>query len=308
MSETENINNVLQRNSMKNAKRSTGLGRGLSALLGENDYGASPAPLDNVPEYKGLTKNIDIALLAPDTQQPRRHFDESALEELAKSIADRGVLQPIIARETARGLRIVAGERRWRAAQKAGLHQIPVIIKSLNDGEALEIGLLENIQRKDLNAIEEAESYRRLIAEFGYTQEELGNVVHKSRSHVANLLRLLDLPSSVSNAVIDGKLSMGHARALLTSADPDGLMKFIIDQNLSVRETEVLVKAQGLDKKTASGEKQPKVKDVDIQTLELSLSESLGVKVKIQDAKGAGKISISYLSLDQLDMICARLS
>src|ERR1700761_9742873 len=201
-------------------RRPSGLGRGLSALLGEVER---EQPIEAGEARAEGVRLIAIADIRPHPDQPRRHFDEEKLEELAQSIAERGLLQPIVVRKIGTGYQIVAGERRWRAAQRARLHEVPALVRDLTDTETLEIAIIENIQRADLNAIEEAEAFQRLTAEFGHSQEELGKIVGKSRSHVANLLRLLDLPESVRNEVADGNLSMGHARALITATDPQAL-------------------------------------------------------------------------------------
>ena len=222
-------------------KRPAGLGRGLSSLLGEAQQEAAVRPGPGAGS--GAVQLIPVAGIEPHPGQPRRIFQEEALAELALSIQARGVIQPIIVRPHGHRFQIVAGERRWRAAQRARLHEIPAIVRELSDDEALEIALIENIQRQDLNAIEEAQAYQRLVDEYGHTQEELGKLVHKSRSHVANLLRLLDLPAKVQVLVGTGQLSMGHARALITARDPEGLADEVIRRGLSVRETEKLAAA-----------------------------------------------------------------
>ncbi|MBV9881432.1 MAG: ParB/RepB/Spo0J family partition protein, partial [Sphingomonadaceae bacterium] len=218
-------------------KRPSGLGRGLSSLLGEVAQEASVAPGEGT---RGAVQMIPVASIEPHPGQPRRIFQEESLVELAASIQTRGVIQPIVVRPHGHRFQIVAGERRWRASQRARLHEIPAIVREFSDEETLEVALIENIQRQDLNAIEEAQAYRRLLDEYGHTQEELGRLVHKSRSHVANLLRLLDLPTKVQNLVGGGQLSMGHARALITAPDPVALAEEVIRRGLSVRETEKL--------------------------------------------------------------------
>ena len=283
-------------------RRAPGLGRGLSALLGDAGSTQEPAANDGVRE-------VPIADVFPDPDQPRRHFDDDALDELAASIAARGILQPIVVRPTGGGgFRIVAGERRWRAAQRAHLHQVPVIIKDFDDATTLEVALLENIQRADLNAIEEGLAYARLISQFNHTQEALGKIVHKSRSHVANLIRLLDLPERVRGALAAGQISMGHARALLGAPDPEGLAKEIVEKGLSVRDVERLIKRA---KRPASGAATPSdraVADSDIAMLERQLGDLLGLNVSISHKSGAGNVMLHYATLDQLDMICQRLS
>jgi len=291
-------------------KRPMGLGRGLSALLGEIEAEASVADAQDrsglMPSVNGV-RLIDIASIKPHPTQPRRYFDEDALDELAQSIRARGVLQPIIVRIVESGFQIVAGERRWRAAQRANVHQIPAIVKELDEAATLEIALVENIQRQDLNAIEEADSYRRLIKEFGHSQEALGKLVHKSRSHVANLMRLLELPASVRGAVAEGVLSMGHARALIGSADPEALMAEVQNRHLSVRETESLVRSKKAVQRPLLSRSSHRA-NPDLEALERHLGDLLGLKVKIAHGPKGGSVSLNYASLDQLDLICQRLS
>jgi ParB family chromosome partitioning protein len=292
----------------KALKRPQGLGRGLSALLGD---AAQEAPTDTSAMANGKAiQSIEIALIHPHPEQPRRHFDDAALQELADSIAQRGVIQPIIVRAHGGGFQIVAGERRWRAAQRAHLHRIPAIVRDLSESETLEIALVENIQREDLNPIEEAESYRKLIAEFNHSQEALGRIVGKSRSHVANLMRLLDLPPPVQQAVMEQRLTMGHARALIGAPDCEALAQRIEEKGLSVRDTETLVRHA---KKGGSPDSSPSLrviggKDADIAALEQHLADILGLKVEISHGGGAGSLTLGYSTLDQLDMLCQRLS
>lgn len=255
---------------------------------------------------------IAIADIRVHSQQPRRHFDETALDELASSIEARGILQPIVVRPTEGGYQIVAGERRWRAAQRAHLHEIPALIRTLDEASAFEVAIIENVQRADLNAIEEAEAYRRLIDEHGRTAEEVGRFVAKSRSHVANLLRLLDLPDGVRQSVASGALSMGHARAIAASADPERLAKEVTKRGLSVREVEKLARAEKAEPakpRVGSGRRvdQPAA-DSDIAALERQLADMLGLIVEIGHAEPGGSVTLRYSSLDQLDMICQRLS
>lgn len=286
-------------------KRPTGLGRGLSALLGDAVREEPVTP--NAERSRGV-QMVDVAELEPHPEQPRRYFDEGALDELARSIEARGLIQPIVVRPHGRGYQIVAGERRWRAAQRARLHQVPVIVREFDEAETLELALVENIQREDLNAIEEAEAYKKLIDRFGHSQDALGRIVHKSRSHIANLLRLLELPSAVRDAVADGRLSMGHARALITARDPETLARAVIDKGLSVRETERLAreaKTGGARSATAGAGAAP---DADIAALERQLGDILGLKVKISHSGVSGTVTLGYSSLDQLDLICQRLS
>lgn len=286
-------------------KRPSGLGRGLSALLGEV---AREQPLADGEVHAAGVQLVSVAAIRPHPGQPRRQFNEEALDELAQSIRTRGVIQPIVVRPHGAGFQIVAGERRWRAAQRAQLHDVPVIVRDFSEAETLEVALIENIQREDLNAIEEAEAYKRLIQDFGHTQEALGRLVAKSRSHVANLLRLLDLPTPVRAMVAGGGLSMGHARALITASDPEMLAREVIDRGLSVRETETLArKAKGATGKATATER-PEQGDSDIAALERQLGDMLGLKVSIKHAGQGGTVALSYSSLDQLDMICQRLS
>ena len=286
-------------------KRPSGLGRGLSSLLGEV---AQEAPVaGGAPPARGGIQMMPVSSIEPHLDQPRRHFDEDSLEELAASIRTRGLIQPIVVRPHGHRYQIVAGERRWRAAQRARLHELPVIVRDLSDAETLEIALLENIQRQDLNAIEEAEAYRKLIAEYGHTQDALGRLVHKSRSHVANLLRLLDLPDSVRKRVESGELSMGHARALVTALDPEALAEEVVKRGLSVRETEKMAKF-GKPGRERQGRLEYKGADADIDALERQLGDMLGLKVKIAHRPDGGTVSLAYSTLDQLDMICQRLS
>ena len=296
-------------------RRQAGLGRGLSALLGEAQR---EQPVAGAAVGEGVTR-VAVADIRPHPGQPRRHFDEDKLDELARSIEQRGLLQPIVVRPHGGGYQIVAGERRWRAAQRARLHEVPVLVRALDDAETLEVAIIENIQRADLNAIEEAEAYARLIADYGHSQEEVGRLVNKSRSHVANLLRLLDLPAPVREAVADGRLSMGHARAVITAPDPEQLANEVMRRELSVRDTERL--ARGARGEPAAprgrtgrgaGAAAVEAQDADILALQRQLSDLLGLHVAIAHAPGenggSGTVSLAYSSLDQLDMICQRLS
>ncbi|WP_157215083.1 ParB/RepB/Spo0J family partition protein [Flavisphingomonas formosensis] len=286
-------------------RRPAGLGRGLSALLGDVER---EEPVAAGAKTGPGVQTIPIAAISPHPDQPRRKFDEAALEELAQSISSRGVIQPIIVRPHGRGWQIVAGERRWRAAQRARLHEIPAIVRDFDETETLEVALIENIQRQDLNAIEEAEAYSRLVRDFGHSQEELGKLVHKSRSHVANLLRLLDLPERVRISVANNEISMGHARALVTAPDPEALAEEVIRRGLSVRETEALAR----DAKPGGGKRQIPMQykgaNADITALERQIGDLLGLKVKIAHGPSGGTVALAYSTLDQLDMICQRLS
>jgi ParB family transcriptional regulator, chromosome partitioning protein len=285
-------------------RRPSGLGRGLSALLGEVER---EQPVAGTDAMAGV-QSVPVAAIHPHPGQPRRHFDEAALDELAASIAARGVIQPIVVRPHGTGWQIVAGERRWRAAQRAQLHEVPVIVRDFSDIETLEVALVENIQREDLNAIEEAEAYQRLINEFGHTQEGMGRLVGKSRSHVANLLRLLELPMVVRGWVADGSLSMGHARALITATDPETLAGEVIRRGLSVRETEKLARAAKPGATRRDPPIETKGSDADIAALERQLGDMLGLKVRIAHGPSGGSVTLGYSSLDQLDLICQRLS
>jgi ParB family chromosome partitioning protein len=284
-------------------RRPSSLGRGLSSLLGEV---AQETPVTGTPN-RGNIQMMPVSSIEPHLDQPRRHFDEAALEELAASIQIRGLIQPIVVRPHGHRFQIVAGERRWRAAQKARLHEVPVIVRDFDDSETLEVSILENIQRQDLNPIEEADAYRRLMAEYGHTQDAIGKLVHKSRSHIANLLRLLDLPDSVREMVVDGRLSMGHARALITAIDPEGLAQEVASRGLSVRDTERMAKfgMPGRERQKSLGYKGA---SADIEALERQLGDILGLKVKITHSPDGGCVSLNYSTLDQLDMICQRLS
>ncbi|TWI33392.1 ParB/RepB/Spo0J family partition protein [Paracoccus sulfuroxidans] len=287
----------------ENKAEKRGLGRGLSALMADVDLVPSdrPAPRQVLP----------VEQITPNPDQPRRSFAPEALQELADSLRGKGMLQPLIVRPhpTDRGLyQIVAGERRWRAAQIAQLHEVPVIVRDLSDTEVLEVAIVENIQRSDLNAIEEASSYRQLMDRFGHTQERLADALNKSRSHIANLLRLLNLPEQVQAWLKEGKLTAGHARALVTAPNAVELARKVIEKNLSVRETEELVRRQN------AGETKPKAeksrdKDADTRALEGDLAAHLRMPVAINHAgKDGGKMVITYRDLDQLDRLCQILA
>jgi ParB family chromosome partitioning protein len=282
-----------------------GLGRGLSALLGE----VEDTPVD--AGAAGGLRDIPIELIHRNEKQPRWVFSEDEIEELAASIRIKGVLQPILVRPTP-GMdghfEIVAGERRWRASQKAGLHVLPALVRELDDIQVLEIGVIENVQRTALNPIEEANAYQQLVEIHGRSAAEVADAVGKSRSHVANLVRLLGLPDTVRHYLMEGKISAGHARALLGAADPRATADLVIAKGLSVRDTESLVR------KEASGGAAPKVsaprpaKDTDTQALEVDLSEALGLTVEVIDKGGVGELRVKYASLEQLDEVCRRLT
>lgn len=282
-------------------KSRPGLGRGLSALMGEIAREEPVVPGDT--KTSGL-RMLPVGSMAPHPGQPRRRFDEAALDELAASIAMRGVIQPIVVRPHGASFQIVAGERRWRAAQRARLHEVPVIVRDFDEAETLEIALIENIQRQDLNAIEEAQAYARLIGDFGHTQEALAKIVHKSRSHVANLLRLLDLPAAVQAHVVEGRLTMGHARALIGAEDVEALANDVVARGLSVRDTEK--RAQAAKPHAPRGERTGP--NPDIAALEHQLADLLGLAVRISYGPKGGTLTLGYSTLDQLDMVCQRLS
>ena len=292
---------------MSEKKERRGLGRGLSALMAD-------VHLDQ-PAGDGTPRRADMKLpieqIEPNPDQPRRSFDPDALEELAASIRVKGVIQPLIVRAhptKADHYEIVAGERRWRAAQIAQLHELPVIVRSFSDIEVLEIAIIENIQRAELNPLEEALGYRQLMDRFGHTQEKMAEALSKSRSHIANLLRLLNLPEELQELLRDGQLSAGHARALLTAVDPVGLARKVVSQGLSVRETERLAKKPAVETKSVPTSRAAE-KDADTRALEADLSAASGMKVSIDHkATGAGKLMIDYKNLDELDAICQMLS
>jgi ParB family chromosome partitioning protein len=292
-------------------KPASGLGRGLQALLGEQVVPAAPGT-ESAPARAGGVREIEIGRIRPNPEQPRIQFKEEAIEELADSIAERGVLQPILLRPHGEGFEIVAGERRWRAAQRARLHTIPAIVREFDDTAAAEIALIENIQREDLNAIEEAEGFRQLIQKHGHTQDNVAKLVHKSRSHVANLLRLLDLPEFVRQSLVRGDISMGHARAVATAPDPEELAKEVIAKGLSVRQTEERARyvkpGAGIDIARASARNAAKPIDADLLALERQLGDMLGLKVQVAHNGQRGTVTLHYSSLDQLDMVCQRLS
>ena len=289
---------------MATSDKKRGLGRGLSALMA--DVTDAEAPQPNVSR---TSDQVPIERVFPNPDQPRKRFTQSELDDLAASIRERGILQPLIVRQKGDGYEIVAGERRWRAAQLANLHEVPVRVRDFSDTEVLEVAIIENVQRSDLNPIEEAAGYQMLMNTFGHTQDKVASALGKSRSHIANLLRLLQLPSEVQAFVTAGELSAGHARALITSNDPLGLAHKVIKDGLSVRATEALVKSSN-NPKTPAEKRAPVEKDADTKALEGDLSAALGLKVDIAHKPGSdgGTLSLTYKSLEQLDDLLRRLS
>lgn len=280
------------------------LGRGLAALIGEIDKPAAPA--QPVVSSDG---HVPIEFVAPNPKNPRRHFGDAELTDLAQSIREHGVVQPVVVRPApgeAGRYEIIAGERRWRAAQRAGLAEIPVIVRDVNDRTALELAIIENVQRTDLNPVEEALGYQQLIDDHNYTQADLGQVIGKSRSHVANTLRLLKLPDVIRDMLVDGQLSAGHARALVTAADPVGLAKRIVEEGLSVRQAEMLAQLppEVVQEAKVSA---PVEKDADTLALEKLLSDVTGMRVAIAHKAKGGELRVAYKTLEQLDELCRRL-
>ncbi|EEW24896.1 ParB/RepB/Spo0J family partition protein [Rhodobacter ferrooxidans] len=297
---------------MEKKSERRGLGRGLSALMADINITAEARNV-NEPGAQGRTGNILVPVekLIPNPNQPRRTFSPEALSDLSESIRQKGVLQPLIVRPIpgSDGYEIVAGERRWRAAQLAQLHELPVIIRDFDDVEVLEVAIIENIQRADLNAIEEAVGFRQLMDGFGHTQEKLAQALSKSRSHIANLLRLLNLPDDVQALVRDGALSAGHARALVTTPNASELARQVVARGLSVRETERLAKAPAATKPAGHRPKRFE-KDADTRALEADLAANLGMSVRIDHEPGgeAGTLTVRYNTLDDLDALCRVLS
>jgi ParB family transcriptional regulator, chromosome partitioning protein len=281
------------------------LGRGLAALIGEIDR---PAAV----EKPGMNADgkVPIEFLSPNPKNPRRHFGDADLTDLAQSIREHGVVQPVVARPSptqAGRYEIIAGERRWRAAQRAGLSEIPIIVRDVNDRTALELAIIENVQRTDLNPVEEAMGYQQLIDDHGYTQADLGQVIGKSRSHVANTLRLLKLPDVIRDMLVDGALSAGHARTLVTAQDPAGLAKRIVEDGLSVRQAEALAQMPAGAPTVKRQPAAPVQKDADTRALEKLMTDTLGMFVTIEHNERGGVISVAYRTLEQLDELCRRL-
>ena len=296
---------------MADMKKNRGLGRGLSALMA--DVGPERTSSSSSSARPDLI--VPVEKVFPNPDQPRRSFTDEHLRDLSASIKAKGIIQPLIVRKRSTGngeYEIVAGERRWRAAQMAQLHEIPVLVRDFTDTEVLEVAIIENIQRADLNPVEEAAGFRQLMDKFGHTQEKLAEELGKSRSHIANLLRLLHLPADVQELLVEGKLSAGHARALITSDDPSGLAKQVVAQGLSVRATEALAKKKddGGSSSTTRSKSTGSEKDADTKALENDLSAALGLSVQVDHKAGgeSGQVTIKYASLDQLDEICRILS
>jgi ParB family chromosome partitioning protein len=283
------------------------LGRGLDALLGA--YPPAPAPDESAARPEAGRRTVPIGSINRNPRNPRREFRREELEELAASLKQHGMVQPLVVRPAGGGgerYEIIAGERRWRAAQMAGLHDVPVSVLDVSDREALELAIVENVQRADLNAIEEAQGYQALIEEFGYTQADLGEIIGKSRVHVTNTLRLLKLPGPVQAMLQSAKLSAGHGRALLAAADPERLAGTVVEKNLSVRETERL--AQLPQSHPGSRPRRRSAKPADIAALEKDLTAALGLTVDLRhDDSGRGEIRIAYRTLEQLEAVCAKL-
>ena len=289
---------------MEKKPEKKGLGRGLSALMSDVNLG----PASEASPRRADTR-LAVEKLRPNPLQPRKDFEPEALQSLADSIRQKGVIQPLIVRPAGDIYEIVAGERRWRAAQMAQAHDVPVVIRDLDDTEVLEIAIIENIQREDLNAIEEALGIRQLMDRFGHTQEKIAEALSKSRSHIANLLRLLALPEPVQAMVRDGQISAGHARALIGTGNPEALARRVAAQGLSVREVERLVREAAAEKPARKGSDKAREKDSDTRALEADLSAHLGMQVQIEMAGGqAGMLSVRFKTLDDLDRLCQALS
>jgi ParB family chromosome partitioning protein len=294
---------------MTMTERHRGLGRGLSALLGE--AATETVVAEGAPPAAGGVRELPIELIRQNPDQPRKVFTDAEIDELTASIREKGVLQPVLVRPAPHHsgeYQLVAGERRWRAAQKAGLRAVPALVRELDDIEVLEVAIVENVQRADLNAIEEAMAYRALVERFGRTQDAVAQVVGKSRSHVANTMRLLALPDTVREHVMQGRLSAGHARAIATASDPAELAEKVITGGLSVRQAEALARTSAAPRPSSGGEKAPAHKSADTRALEQDLADVLGLEVELSDrgAKG-GALTIRYTTLEQLDDLCRRL-
>lgn len=284
------------------------LGKGLAALIGEIDSELGTADRKNFGSRK-----VAIEFLRPNPRNPRKYFDDSDLGELAESIKQRGIIQPILVRmipDMPDAYEIIAGERRWRAAQRAGLHEVPVVIAEIDDRTSLEYAIIENVQRSDLNPMEEASGYQRLMEEFNYNSNELGQILAKSRSYVVNTVRLLNLPASVQEMVVDGRLSAGQARAILSCRDPEQVARKVLSEGLTVREIEKIAQAEAAaaDSNNPVKERHSKEeKDADTKALERALEDVLGLAVTLNHKGETGELRIRYKSLDQLDGLCRRL-
>lgn len=281
------------------------LGRGLAALIGEMDQ-----PISDISSAPAVSadRRVPIDLVVRNPKNPRKHFAEEDLQDLASSIRQHGIVQPVVVRPVSDGKHeIIAGERRWRAAQLAGLNEIPVLVREVDDRTALELAIVENVQRADLNPVEEALGYEQLIAEHGYTQNDLGEIIGKSRSHVANSLRLLKLPDLVRDMIFAGSLSAGHARALIPTSDPVGLARTIVAKGMSVRDAEKLAQHNIKAQNSPAPETKSATKDPDTLALERTLSDTLGLAVTVNHKGGSGRLTISYKSLEQLEEICRLL-
>lgn len=296
---------------MEKKNERKGLGRGLSALMADVNLTPAAEDVDSRPRLEGEMK-LSVDRISPNPDQPRRDFDPAALQELADSIRAKGIIQPLVVRPMNGGsdYQIVAGERRWRAAQIAQLHEVPVVVRHFSDQEVIEIAIIENIQRADLNAVEEALGFRQLMDRFGHTQEKVAEALSKSRSHIANTLRLLSLPDDVQMMVRTGKLSAGHARAIIGAPDPLVLAKKIVGAGLSVREAEKLVRQSAHKAASPKGTGASNAKDADTRAIEADLSANLGMLVSIEHgaAGDGGTLRVRYKTLDQLDMLCQVLS
>ncbi|MBX3531485.1 MAG: ParB/RepB/Spo0J family partition protein [Rhizobiaceae bacterium] len=278
------------------------LGRGLAALIGDMDR-----PVAAATPAASADRVVPIAFVGANPRNPRRSFADADLADLAQSIREHGIVQPVVVRPAQGGqFEIIAGERRWRAAQRAGLTDIPVIVRDVDDRVALELAIVENVQRSDLNAIEEAAGYQALVDQHGYTQSDLAQVIGKSRSHVANTLRLLKLPEVIRDMLVDGTLSAGHARTLVTAEDPAGLARRIVEEGLSVRQAEALAQAPEPAPEQKSPPREPK--DADTLALEKLLGDATGLKVTISHRSRGGEVKIAYSTLEQLDALCRKLN
>ncbi len=290
-----------------NEKTTPRLGRGLAALIGD----MASAEGARITESGNGIKRVPVDAISASRHNPRRDFDPEQLEELTNSIREKGVMQPLLVRPSAgaaNSYEIIAGERRWRAAQRAGLSDVPVIVREVDDKEALELAIIENVQRADLNPLEEALGYGQLMEQFNYTQQDLAQVIGKSRSHVANTLRLLKLPPDVREMLTRGELTAGHARTLITAADPLGLARRIVSGGLSVRAAEELSQNGGRRGAAIVPKAAPAEKDADTAALEKRLSDALGLSVSVDHKEQGGRLEIRYKTLEQLDNICVRLT